>query len=541
MEHQLKLRVLSSLVKIFADECPHESDITRIAGFRDEALSFQIGYYMETPYRLFNCEVRVESELSFRLYTVELVKSDMPVYADHDDYLLRTAPGLYPDLLRPYNGSVPMPAQQWRSVWFELAEPRAAGTYPVTVSFVLDDEVMQTATLEVEILAADLPQNDLIYTNWFHSDCLSTWYNVPVFSERHWEIVEAFAKTAVEHGQTMLLTPLFTPALDTAVGTERPTVQLVDVTVTDGVYTFGFEKLERWIAMCDRVGVRWFELSHFFTQWGALHAPKVMATVDGVYQRIFGWETDSLGDAYSDFLRAFAAAFTAFASAHGIADRCYLHVSDEPDSESLEVYAAHSALLREIFPGYKIIDALSDPKFYDSGAVPNPVPAIDHIEPFYERNIEGLWGYYCCGQYRNHEPNRFFAMPSLRNRILGVLLYRYRMGGFLQWGYNFWYSRHSLHPINPFTVTDADYAFPSGDAFVVYPGDDGTPICSLRLKVLRECFNDLRALKLLEAHIGREAVLALMEEDCPKLTFNDYPQTETWLFALREKIHAYFR
>ena len=100
---------------------------------------------------------------------------------------------------------------------------------------------------------------------------------------------------------------------------------------------------------------------------------------------------------------------------------------------------------------------------------------------------------------------------------------------------------HSLHSVDPFTVTDADFAFPSGDAFVVYPGADGAPICSLRLKVLRECFNDLRALKLLESRIGREAVLALLEEDCPKLTFNDYPQTETWLFALREKIHAYFR
>lgn len=62
-------------------------------------------------------------------------------------------------------------------------------------------------------------------------------------------------------------------------------------------------------------------------------------------------------------------------------------------------------------------------------------------------------------------------MPSARNRILGALLYKYNAVGFLQWGYNFWYSQFSKHEIDPFTVTDAGKAFPSGDAFVVYPGE----------------------------------------------------------------------
>ena len=42
----------------------------------------------------------------------------------------------------------------------------------------------------------------------------------------------------------MLLTPVFTPPLDTAIGGERRTVQLVDVHVTENGYTFGFDKFE---------------------------------------------------------------------------------------------------------------------------------------------------------------------------------------------------------------------------------------------------------------------------------------------------------
>ena len=131
-------------------------------------------------------------------------------------------------------------------------------------------------------------------------DCLANYYHCEPWSERHWEIVENFARTARENGINLLLTPLFTPALDTAVGGERTTTQLLDITVTraNGAseYSFGFEKLDRWIDMCNRVGIEFFEISHLFTQWGAGHAPKVMATVDGEYKRIFGWDTDATGE-----------------------------------------------------------------------------------------------------------------------------------------------------------------------------------------------------------------------------------------------------
>jgi len=46
--------------------------------------------------------------------------------------------------------------------------------------------------------------------------------------------------------------------------------------------------------MCKEHGIQCFEIAHLFTQWGAKHAPKIMATVDGEYRKIFGWETDSL-------------------------------------------------------------------------------------------------------------------------------------------------------------------------------------------------------------------------------------------------------
>ena len=69
-----------------------------------------------------------------------------------------------------------------------------------------------------------------------HQKCIATHYKIDVFSEQYWEYVQNFLQTAFEHGMNMVLTPLFTPPLDTKVGAERPTVQLVGVKVTNAEF-----------------------------------------------------------------------------------------------------------------------------------------------------------------------------------------------------------------------------------------------------------------------------------------------------------------
>ncbi|MEH7087200.1 DUF4091 domain-containing protein, partial [Neobacillus drentensis] len=76
------------------------------------------------------------------------------------------------------------------------------------------------------------------------------------------------------------------------------------------------------------------------------------------------------------------------------------------------------------------------------------------------------------------------------------------------------------------------------DAYLVYPGADG-PIESIRLEVLFEGLQDLRALELLEQKIGKQQTIALMEESLSEpLTFTAYPRgSGDWLLAIRERIN----
>ena len=160
------------------------------------------------------------------------------------------------------------------------------------------------------------------------------------------------------------------------------------------------------------------------------------------------------------------------------------------------------------------------------------------MEPFLEKGMEGLWTYYCTGQWKEVS-NRFMAMPSARTRILGVQLYLYKISGFLHWGFNFYNSQYSIKHINPYAVTDAGEAFPSGDAFLVYPGEGGVPEESIRLMLMQQVMQDVRAFELLESLVGRERVCEIIAEGTDEpITFKRYPKEKEWLLALRERVNA---
>lgn len=536
----LKVIPFSSLVKVFSDEEPKAKPLSKISMLKNEKASMQVAVTSDADVAI---SVKSVSEInnSVTLFEVEEIYSGLSSPTGADDYYLRKGSGKFPELLRPIDGTVNLQKGKWMSFWVEIvpAPELSAGEKTVTV-IVSDGENEEKVDLVFDVIDACLPKQNLIYTNWFHTDCLSNYYGVEVFSERFWEIVENFLRVARDYGMNMVLTPIFTPPLDTAKGKERKTVQLVGVERNNGEYSFDFSKLDRWMEICDRVGIEYLEISHLFTQWGAKKCPKIIATVNGVEKRIFGWDTKASGKEYVRFLTAFAAAFKPYIYEKGLENRVYFHVSDEPMKSAIRSYRKASNIVRELFGEFRIIDALSDFKFYQKGIIKLPIPANDHIEPFIGK-VPELWTYYCCVQIKD-VANRFFAMPSERNRVLGYQLYKFDVKGFLHWGYNFWNTRYSKRPVDPFTETDAGGEFSSGDSFVVYPAADGTPLRSLRLSVFNDGLQDMRALQLLESLVGREKTMKILEEGTSSpITFASYPHSDEWQLERREAINEAIR
>ena len=555
--HGYEFYLASSLEKVFPAEKPAAlGENSRLCAWRGTRTAVQLVFRADQSIptvlrKAFQVEIS-GGPCEAVLRRVELLPSDFPVTTFPegegglpDDNYITTEPGMFPDLLRPTDSRIVPLSGQYRSLWlsWEIPDDAAPGDYAVTVSVRAEDaapgEVPVRLPLTLCVGKARLQPQSLIHTEWFHADCLASYYHVPMFGEEHWRILENFIRAAgQEHGINMLLTPVFTPPLDTAVGGERPTTQLVEVFRNGGVYSFGFDRLRRWCDICRRCGIRYIEVAHLFSQWGAVSVPKIMGTVDGEPTQLFGWGTAATDPAYRTFLQSFLPALCAFLKTQGYDNRhVYFHISDEPSMAQLESYRAAREMVADLLTDYPIIDALSSIEFYNQGLIAHPVPGNDHIEAFVEAGVPDLWTYYCVAQCRN-VPNRFYCMPSARNRIMGVLMYLYHIRGFLQWGYNFYYSQYSLRLINPYLETHAGYAFSSGDAYLVYPGENGEALSSIRAEVQDDALLDLRALQQLEALTDEVFVRALIHRiaGTEHITFQEYPHSPDFLLKLREAV-----
>ncbi len=540
----MEVRIFSSLVKLLPGEAPPPEPPPALTAARGEVCAFQFAVRtaeLRRPLRF-----AVSGDLNTMVRKVETVPVRFAAPPDADDDYLGHHPGLYPDVLMPlYCGDrccSPVPGE-WEvfHVSVRVGADAAPGSHVLRIAFSRFDGESDSwvpereETFTVEVAPVTLPEQKLLRLEWIHFDCIAEYYGVPAWSEEHWRLAESFIANAADHGVNVLYTPLWTPPLDTEPGGYRPDCQLLGIGGDGGRYEFDFARLGRFLALADKYRFARVAMSHLFTQWGARFTPQIWMDLPGGEQRrIFGWNVAADSEKYLEFLRQLFPALRAFLRSAGWEERVLFSLSDEPRDVHIEHYSHLVDLVSPILDGFPTVEALSEFDFFHRGLVKRPVCAVNKIEPFLGK-AEELWGYYCCSQYRE-VPNRFIAMPLRRCRIIGVLAYVCDLAGFLQWGYNFYYSQLSRELLDPFFRTDCGGAFPAGDAFLVYPGKDG-PLDSLRGEALREGFQDLRILRLLEREIGRDAVLKLLEELAgAPLTMSVYPRNDDFFFELRRRV-----
>ena len=556
-----KTKFVSSQIKAFIDDkIDSFQEFSKGSALLGEKYSFQLLYVDEgegdLPGRPI-CSAKLEGDLA--AYTtirdVRYVPVDRPIHPDfYDDQYVRITPGIYPDILTPlrYDGQVVIGKDKLRSLWFEVDIPEdfkgdgklkfsiylASASVGDTANLVFEDqEPISTNEIEIELISATLPEQQTLFTQWFYADCLASYYNVEVWSDRHFEIIEKFLKGYAARGRNMLYTPILTPALNVLPPYYRKPCQLVDVRVDNGVYSFDFTNLDKWIDIMDRVGIKYIEMSHFYHQKPVEYAAKVYATVDGEFKLLFGWETEALSEENITFLRQMISAMIEHLKKRGDDKRCYYHIADEPTAANLEQYLQKKDAIADLLEGYPIMDALSNYEFYESGAVSIPVPSTTHTMPFIGKGIEELWTYYACNQLIGYS-NCYVAMPSWRTRSLGMQIYKYQLKGFLHWGYNYYNNRASGDAINPWIDLGGEDWVPAGDTFMVYPDSDGNALESIRMMSLEEAFQDIRAMELCEKYYSHEEIVKAMEEELgAEITFERCAHSEDEMIRVRERIN----
>ena len=429
-------------------------------------------------------------------------------------------PGYVPDVLFD-DTCANVASGEVQSFWVTIRVP-LSGTPDTPVGLgiavTLGDKTQNlSVTLQVLPYALQARQNFPV-TQWFYTDSLCDWYKVDPWSKPLWSLLQKYFDCYTGHGFDTLLTPLFTPPLD---GVKRPT-QLLHVTKQGrGRYAFDWSEVEKWVKLAKASGVQNFEWCHFFAQWGVKQALRIYEGHGLDEKLLWSPDTGATSETYRNFLSQLLPQLHNFLKAKRLLGKSFFHVSDEPHGpEHKANYVAARAMLQDLAPWLKTMDALSEIDYGREGLTDMPVPSIAVTKQYWEEGIES-WTYFCCGP-RGRYLNRLHDTPLPKLRMAGWLFHRFQRLGFLHWGFNYWYKSQTRTLIDPYTVTDGN-AWPGwayGDTSLVYPGNNG-PIESIRGQVFAESLQDMQLLQTAAV----EPSDAILE---PLRDFDDYPKDEGW-------------
>jgi len=187
----LQLAQVSSLEKVFLNDSLPKQTFCSASVLTGEEFDYQVAYCSD---EMTDVSVSVESELPVEVFAVEHVPSLMPVKGEDDgDYLTREA-GVFPDVLRPIETAYVRATPFTNTVWIHVKAIKA-GTYPIKVTITekrgneivwdFPPAVPKTVTFQLKVLRAKLPEQKMAVTQWFHGDCIASYYQEKALSESH--------------------------------------------------------------------------------------------------------------------------------------------------------------------------------------------------------------------------------------------------------------------------------------------------------------------------------------------------------------------
>ncbi len=450
-------------------------------------------------------------------------------------------PGLAPDPLYPEDFAHAGPEANC-SFWITLAIPKdaRAGIRKLMVRLTIEDETGHTGWLGTKPWSVELPvevdvrplvvqaRRDFPVTHWLNIESIWDWYKIEPFSDRFWELAEAYVADLTAHGVDVVYSPIFNNRHEIM---PRPGQLLRVRKAGEDSWEFDFSDVRRWIRMALKNGANYLEWTHFFTPapTSGKYPQRIFERWDKTGDLLWPPEISAMSDTYRGFLEQFIPQFRQVLEEEKAIDRSLFHCADEPDGDvQMADYRKARGLLRELAPWMKVMDAMSDPRFATERLSDMPVPSIV-TAPLFAKAGCPAWTYFCCGP-RGGFLQRLHDTPLPKLRMAGWLFYKLGAKGFLHWGHNYWYVFCTGTMGDPFKdPANGSWPWlPNGDPFVVYPGANG-PMSSIRWEVFSESLQDYALLQAAGIKLD-DPMLASLE------SYETFPKSEDWLKAARKKI-----
>jgi sialidase-1 len=395
-----------------------------------------------------------------------------------------------------------VPAGTNQPIWFTVDIPASLrpGSYSALLQVRADgiEPVVHELMVDVADVTISDPGNYDFYLNmWFQPDAVAYAHDVPVHSERHWELLDPYLRDLASRGQKVINAAIVEDPWEIGWpdGTWRaqtfyPFHSLVDWSYDGESWDFGYAAFDRYVEASRRAGIGPDIRVYALLMFGGRERLFYHDDRTGEMVR----EVVQLGDArWRQAWAAFLADFEEHLRERGWFDDTMLAFDERPSSTMRVVqdFLAESA-----------------PAFADKVHIAVHTLDVDHTIPdisyaigllaqldkqLLERRREAghLTTFYTTGG--PWTPNTITATPPVGARLLGWIPQRYGLDGYLRWSYNSWPSD------DPFT--DPAYRYAQGDEYIVYPGA-GEPMSSIRWETFRDGVVDHELLNQLARRAG---------------------------------------
>ncbi len=213
----------------------------------------------------------------------------------------------------------------------------------------------------------------------------------------------------------------------------------------------------------------------------------------------------------TEYTPAFIAEFTERLKAYGDhlrekgwIDRAYVYTYDEAPRSAWPEVRKISKAIRAVAPELRILQCLNQPEGVK--ALAGAIDVFDvYVTQYHRSGVAQLqrrgteaWLAVCC--YPMDRPNLFIEYPLLDARIIPMFCWKYGARGFEYWSPNSWGPNWRKKPPHQWPAAAWNpntFGRYNGDGYLLYPGPDGVPYPSIRLKALRDGFEDHEAMWLL--------------------------------------------
>lgn len=390
--------------------------------------------------------------------------------------------------------SLPMPAGRNRPVWLQLDVPADAAPGEYSGELAIDsDTTSLRVPVRLRVLSAVLPPPERWSFHldlWQHPQAVARWHDVPAWSDAHLALLDPSMKRLAAAGQKTITCAIIDEAwggqtydhFPTMIGWRRK---------ADGTWRYDYTIFDRWVGfMSDRCGLEHARI-HCYSM---LPWSLKFRYFDEAENRHVDLALQPGTDDYDAFWGRFLEDFTRHLKSKGWLERTRIAVDERPDAQmrgALETLAKHA-------PGLQVASAINHPSDLTKD-VDDISPIINYSDRFPRDLLDArraaghLTTYYVC----THPPvpNTFTFSPPAESEWLPLFAAANGFDGFLRWAFHSWVE-------NPLVSTDFT-SWPSGDCFLVYPGDRS----SVRFERLRDGIETFEKIRLLREHARKTPAL----------------------------------